>query len=73
MWCYSLQIVAHKNNINVCNAAKILQRLEAFTQSSVKVDASRGGAFVLFNGNVTGKFQELVGHSGKIYVFYVQQ
>ena len=58
---------------NVCNAAKILQRLEAFTRSSVKVDASRGGAFVLFNGNVTGKFQELVGHSGKIYVFYVQQ
>lgn len=36
------------------------QRLEAFTQSSVKVDASRGGTFVLFNGNVTGKFQELV-------------
>ena len=37
-----------------------LQRLEAFTRSSVKVDASRGGTFVLFNGNVTGKFQELV-------------
>lgn len=36
------------------------QRLEAFTQSSAKVDASRGGAFVLFNGNVSGKFQELV-------------
>lgn len=36
------------------------QRLEAFTRSSVKVDASRGGAFVLFNGNVTGKFQELI-------------
>lgn len=36
------------------------QRLEAFTQSSVKVDASRGGTFVLFNGNVSGKFQELV-------------
>lgn len=49
------------------------QRLEAFTRSSVKVDASRGGAFVLFNGNVTGKFQELVGHLEKIYVFYVQQ
>ncbi|KAJ7390774.1 AHA1, activator of heat shock 90kDa protein ATPase [Desmophyllum pertusum] len=36
------------------------QRLEAFTQGSVKVDASRGGTFVLFNGNVTGRFQELV-------------
>ncbi|XP_020623589.1 activator of 90 kDa heat shock protein ATPase homolog 1-like [Orbicella faveolata] len=36
------------------------QRIEAFTQSSAKVDASRGGTFVLFNGNVTGKFQELV-------------
>ena len=24
------------------------------------MDASRGGTFVLFNGNVTGKFQELV-------------
>ena len=39
------------------------QRLEAFTRNSVKVDASRGGTFVLFNGNVTGKFQELVGHT----------
>lgn len=36
------------------------ERLEAFIRSSVKVDASRGGTFVLFNGNVTGKFQELV-------------
>lgn len=36
------------------------KRLEAFTRNSVKVDASRGGTFVLFNGNVTGKFQELV-------------
>ncbi|KAL9953979.1 hypothetical protein ACROYT_G041464 [Oculina patagonica] len=36
------------------------QRLEAFTQSSAKVDASRGGTFVLFNGNVSGKFLELV-------------
>lgn len=36
------------------------QRLEAFTGSSAKVDASRGGTFVLFNGSVSGKFQELV-------------
>lgn len=36
------------------------ERIQEFTQSSAKVDASRGGTFVLFNGNVTGKFQELV-------------
>ena len=30
------------------------------------MDASRGGTFVLFNGNVTGKFQELVSkHANK--------
>ena len=31
------------------------------------MDASRGGTFVLFNGNVTGKFQELVSkHANKL-------
>ena len=29
------------------------------------MDASRGGTFVLFNGNVTGKFQELVSKHAK--------
>ena len=33
------------------------------------MDASRGGTFVLFNGNVTGKFQELV--SGVKFVVLV--
>lgn len=32
----------------------------AFTRSTAKVDACRGGDFVLFDGNITGKFEELV-------------
>lgn len=31
-----------------------------FTRSPAKLDASRGGEFVLFDGNITGKFEELV-------------
>ena len=45
----------------ICSFLIFIQRLEAFTRSSVKVDATRGGVFVLFNGNISGKFMELVG------------
>lgn len=31
-----------------------------FTHSQAKVNASRGGEFVLFDGNITGKFEELI-------------
>lgn len=31
-----------------------------FTRNQAKVDASRGGEFILFDGNVSGKFEELV-------------
>ena len=31
------------------------------------MDASRGGTFVLFNGNVTGKFQELVSKCANMF------
>lgn len=34
--------------------------LEAFTRSNATVDATKGGSFVLFGGNVVGKFMELV-------------
>lgn len=34
--------------------------VSVFTHSQAKVDASRGGEFVLFDGNISGKFEELV-------------
>lgn len=34
--------------------------VSVFTRSQAKVDATRGGEFVLFDGNITGKFEELV-------------
>lgn len=34
--------------------------VSAFTRSEAKVDPSRGGEFVLFGGNITGKFEELI-------------
>lgn len=36
------------------------EMVSIFTRSSAKVDATRGGEFVIFNGNITGKFEELV-------------
>lgn len=36
------------------------EMVSIFTHSSAKVDASKGGEFVLFAGNVSGKFEELV-------------
>lgn len=32
----------------------------AFTHGPAKIEANRGGEFVLFGGNITGKFEELV-------------
>lgn len=34
--------------------------VSVFTRSQAKVDATRGGEFSLFDGNITGKFEELV-------------
>lgn len=36
------------------------ERVEAFTQSVAQMDAFQGGQFVLFGGNITGAFVELV-------------
>ena len=36
------------------------ERVEAFTKSVAQVDASPGGQFVLFGGNISGSFVELV-------------
>lgn len=36
------------------------EMVSVFTHSQAKVEPSRGGEFVLFDGNITGKFEELV-------------
>lgn len=38
-------------------------RVRAYTQSEAKIDAKVGGAFSLFNGNVTGTIKDLVPYS----------
>ncbi|XP_037952188.1 activator of 90 kDa heat shock protein ATPase homolog 1 [Teleopsis dalmanni] len=49
-----------------CNAADLYNTLtkqdlvSAFTRAPAKVDAIRGGEFILYGGNVQGKFEELV-------------
>jgi hypothetical protein len=44
--------------------------VQAFTRESLSVfDAEKGGKFVLFNGNVSGEFTELV--SPGIILFHV--
>lgn len=47
--------------------------VSAFTRSTAKVDASRGGEFVLFGGNVTGKFEELVPNEKIVQSWRVKQ
>ncbi|XP_017465078.1 PREDICTED: activator of 90 kDa heat shock protein ATPase homolog 1 [Rhagoletis zephyria] len=42
------------------NALTKEEMLTAFTRAPAKSDASRGGEFVLYGGNVRGKFEELV-------------
>lgn len=36
--------------------------VSVFTRSAAKVDACKGGEFILFDGNITGKFLELIPH-----------
>ncbi|XP_062503043.1 activator of 90 kDa heat shock protein ATPase homolog 1-like isoform X2 [Corticium candelabrum] len=36
------------------------ERLEAFTQGPVEIEATKGGRFSLLGGNVTGEFRELI-------------
>lgn len=38
------------------------QKIRAFARSDVKVEAFKGGNFVLFGGTVNGKFLDLVGY-----------
>lgn len=47
--------------------------VSAFTRSPAKVDASRGGEFVLFGGNVSGKFEELVPNKKIVQSWRVKQ
>lgn len=42
------------------------EQVEAFTQSVAQVDACKGGQFVLFGGNITGTFVELVSGIGDV-------
>lgn len=42
------------------NALTKAEMLTAFTRNPAKVDATRGGEFNLYGGNVQGKFEELV-------------
>lgn len=42
------------------NALTRSEMVTAFTRSYVKLDAVKGGQFSLFNGNITGKFLELI-------------
>lgn len=42
------------------------ERVEAFTRSVAQVDACKGGQFVLFGGNITGTFVELVSGIGGV-------
>lgn len=37
-----------------------IEMVTAFTQGHVKLDASKGGHFWMFGGNITGTFEELV-------------
>lgn len=37
-----------------------IEMVTAFTRAQVKMDASKGGKFELFNGNIIGQFEELV-------------
>ncbi|ALC39831.1 CG1416 [Drosophila busckii] len=50
----------HCNANDLYNALTKADMLTAFTRAPAKVDAVRGGEFVLYGGNVLGKFEELV-------------
>ena len=57
---YNVAILLKEAYISCTSILFLHQHLQAFTQSSVIVDATRGGSFVLFGGNVVGKFTDLV-------------
>nr|CAG4644128.1 EOG090X09QT [Lepidurus arcticus] len=48
------------------NALTITEMVQAFTRSNVKLDATKGGKFSLFDGSVTGEFTELVSSLGRV-------
>ncbi|XP_053962175.1 activator of 90 kDa heat shock protein ATPase homolog 1 [Anastrepha ludens] len=48
------------NANDLYNALTKAEMVTAFTRAPAKVDSSRGGEFVLYGGNVHGKFEELV-------------
>ncbi|EDW80345.1 uncharacterized protein Dwil_GK18713 [Drosophila willistoni] len=50
----------HCNANDLYNALTKPEMVTAFTRAPAKVDAVRGGEFVLYGGNVLGKFEELV-------------
>ncbi|XP_017095862.1 activator of 90 kDa heat shock protein ATPase homolog 1 [Drosophila bipectinata] len=50
----------HCNANDLYNALTKAEMVTAFTRAPAKVDAVRGGEFVLYGGNVVGKFEELV-------------
>ncbi|KAH8356943.1 hypothetical protein KR200_005627 [Drosophila serrata] len=50
----------HCNANDLYNALTKSDMVTAFTRAPAKVDAVRGGEFVLYGGNVLGKFEELV-------------
>ncbi|KAH8391828.1 hypothetical protein KR215_005257 [Drosophila sulfurigaster] len=50
----------HCNANDLYNALTKPDMVTAFTRAPAKVDAVRGGEFVLYGGNVLGKFEELV-------------
>ncbi|EDW12474.1 activator of 90 kDa heat shock protein ATPase homolog 1 [Drosophila mojavensis] len=50
----------HCNANDLYNALTKPEMVTAFTRAPAKVDAVRGGEFVLYGGNVHGKFEELV-------------
>ncbi|EDW03548.1 activator of 90 kDa heat shock protein ATPase homolog 1 [Drosophila grimshawi] len=50
----------HCNANDLYNALTKADMLTAFTRAPAKADAVRGGEFVLYGGNVLGKFEELV-------------
>lgn len=47
--------------------------VSVFTHSQAKVDATRGGEFILFDGNICGKFEELVANEKIVQTWRYKQ
>lgn len=56
----TMQEEFHCRANDLYNVLTKAEMLTAFTRSPAKVDASRGGEFCLYGGNVQGKFEQLV-------------